>query len=208
VYLIHEAFRRDLARLSAAVRSPKVTRPRARQLKAHWEFVNDQLHHHHLVEDSSLWPLVRPKVSDKDGALAVLDEMEAQHVTLVPKCEAIERMFASYAETPGAAGGSELADELDALGASLASHLDDEELRGFPVVDQALTVDEFQAFGKATAKAIGMRGSARFFPWIFDGAEPVERNAVLSMPPPPVRVLCRYVWEPRYERMAASLWIG
>jgi hypothetical protein len=28
---------------------------------------------------------------------------------------------------------------------------------------------------------------------------PVERNAVLSMPPPPVRVRCRYIWEPRYD---------
>ena len=38
-----------------------------------------------------------------------------------------------------------------------------------------------------------MRGSAKFFPWIFDGADPVERSAVLTMPPPPVRVLCQYV---------------
>ena len=32
----------------------------------------------------------------------------------------------------------------------------------------------------AVAKAVGMRGSARFFPWIFDGADPVEREAVLG----------------------------
>ena len=53
-----------------------------------------------------------------------------------------------------------------------------------------------------------MRGSARFFPWIFDGADAVERDAVLQMPPAPVRILCRYVWEPRYERQVASLWTG
>jgi len=51
-----------------------------------------------------------------------------------------------------------------------------------------------------------MRGSAKFFPWIFDGADPVERSAVLTMPPPPVRVLCQYVWEPRYQRKVATLW--
>ena len=66
--------------------------------------------------------------------------------------------------------------------------------------------EEFQAFGKATAKAVGMRGSARFFPWIFDGADPAERTAVLSMPPPPVRILCQYIWEPRYDRRTATLW--
>ena len=69
-----------------------------------------------------------------------------------------------------------------------------------------MTDEEFESFGKATAKAVGMRGSARFFPWIFDGADPVERQAVLSMPPPPVRMLCRYVWEPRYARQTATLW--
>src|SRR5471032_2347539 len=88
VYLIHEAFRRDLGRLSAAVRAPAVSPERARQLEAHWDFIDDQLHHHHLVEDASLWPLVRPKLSDRDDELSVLADMEAQHVTLVPMCAA------------------------------------------------------------------------------------------------------------------------
>jgi hypothetical protein len=29
---------------------------------------------------------------------------------------------------------------------------------------------------------------------------------VLSMPPPPVRILCQYVWEPRYSRTVGSIW--
>jgi hypothetical protein len=29
---------------------------------------------------------------------------------------------------------------------------------------------------------------------------------VLQMPPPPVRLLCKYAWEPRYERQVATLW--
>jgi hemerythrin-like domain-containing protein len=206
VYLIHEAFRRDLRRLSAAVRRPGVNPARAHRLAAHWAFVEDQLHHHHLVEDASLWPLVRPKLSGRDDDLAVLAEMEAQHVALLPRCASIGDGFSSFAESPGTGEGGALADDLDALAVVLASHLDDEEQRGFPVIDQALSLEEFQSFGKATAKAVGMRGSARFFPWIFDGADAVERDAVLSMPPPPVRVLCRYVWEPRYKQKVAALW--
>jgi hemerythrin-like domain-containing protein len=207
VYLIHEAFRRDLRRLSAAVRAPAVSPVRAGQLAAHWAFIDDQLHHHHLVEDASLWPLVRPKLSGRQAELAVLADMEAQHVTLVPMCTSIGVGFAAFAKSPDDGAGARLGDELDALATELASHLDDEETRGFPVVDQALSVEEFQSFGKATAKAVGMRGSARFFPWIFDGADAVERTAVLSMPPPPVRVLCARVWEPRYRKRAASLWV-
>jgi hypothetical protein len=206
VYLIHEAFRRDIGRLSAAVRAPGVGREKAQQLAAHWEFVDDQLHHHHLVEDASLWPLVRPKLAGRDDDLAVLTQMEEQHRTLLPTCAAIGQGFASFAAEPGEQKGGALADQLDGLGSELSTHLDDEELHCFPVIDQALSIEEFESFGKATAKAVGMRGSARFFPWIFDGAAPVERAAVLTMPPPPVRVLCRYVWEPRYERRAAALW--
>jgi hemerythrin-like domain-containing protein len=206
VYLIHEAFRRDLGRLSSALRTSTVDKARAAQLGTHWRFVNEQLHHHHEVEDASLWPLVRPKLVERQDELAVLAEMEEQHVSLLPLCESIDAHFNALATSPDSQSAVELSDELDSLGARLAEHLDDEETRCFPVIDKAMTEEEFDSFGKATAKAVGMRGSARFFPWIFDGADPVERNAVLSMPPPPVRVLCRYVWEPRYVRQSATLW--
>ncbi len=206
VYLIHEAFRRDLKRLSAALRESNVDERRAGQLGAHWAFIEDQLHHHHEVEDASLWPLVRPKLSGREGELAVLTEMEVEHKELLPQCAEIGQGFTTLMETPDAQACGDLAEHLDQLGSALGAHLDNEEQHCFPVIDQALTLEEFQSFGKATAKAVGMRGSAKFFPWIFDTADPVERKAVLSMPPPPVRVLCHYVWEPRYARSVASIW--
>jgi len=206
VFLIHEAFRRDLDRLRAAVSSPKMDSAKAQRLGTHWEFVKDQLHHHHRVEDESFWPLVRPKFAGRSDELAVLDEMEAQHRALEPTTEAVDRGFEAFLKEPGDRTGAELAAYLAEFRTQLAAHLEDEEQRCFPSVDAVLSVEEFESFGKATAKAVGMRGSARFFPWIFDEAIPVERQAVLSMPPPPVRVLCRYVWEPRYERQVATLW--
>jgi iron-sulfur cluster repair protein YtfE (RIC family) len=192
--------------LSAAVRTPGVDSARARRLASHWDFVEDQLHQHHRVEDESLWPLVRPKLAGRAAALAVLDDMEAQHRSLSPENRAIDEGFASYRAGPGEAAGTELAGHLDAMRILLEAHLDDEESRCFPVIDEALSAEEFESFGKATAKAVGLRGSAHFFPWIFDGAAAVDRRAVLTMPPPPVRVLCRRVWEPRYERHVADLW--
>ncbi len=206
VYLIHEAFLRDLDRLKSAVRSPRLEPRQAGRLSAHWRFINEQLHHHHHVEDESLWPLLRPKLAGQAADLAVLDEMEAQHLTLEPTCRAVDGGFTTLASGPNVDAGEELAGQLEALRVLLAAHLDDEESKCFPVIEKTLSPEEFQLFGKATAKAVGMRGSARFFPWIFDGAQPVEHDAVLSMPPPPVRILCRYVWEPRYERQVASLW--
>ena len=155
VYLIHEAFRRDLGRLRDAVRSPGPTSAWARRLRDHWAFVDEQLHHHHRVEDESLWPLVRPKLAGRVDELAVLDEMEAQHHTLEPKGLAVTQGFASFAENPNDEAGIDLGTQIDGLATLLAAHLDDEESRCFPVIDRALSIEEFESFGKATAKAVG-----------------------------------------------------
>jgi hemerythrin-like domain-containing protein len=206
VYLIHEAFRRDLDRLREAVGLLGADPSRARRLSTHWDFVNDQLHHHHRVEDESLWPLVRSKLSESPQELGVLEMMEAQHHELEPKCQAVTEAFAALCLEPGAREGENVVQDIGALSTVLSAHLGDEESLAFPVIDHALSQEEFESFGKATAKAVGVRGAARFFPWIFDGADTAEREAVLRMPPPPVRVLCGYLWEPRYQRQAASLW--
>ncbi len=142
------------------MRATGVDQHRARQLGAHWAFVEDQLHHHHAVEDTSLWPLVRPKLAGQDEQLAVLAQMETQHERLLPQCGAIGKGFASLVQQPGAQAGNALAGNIDELATELGSHLEDEEQRCFPVIDQALSAEEFESFGKATAKAIGMRGSA------------------------------------------------
>lgn len=206
VFLIHEAFRRDFGRLGEAVTAPGVDAARARQLQAHWAFVDEQLHHHHEVEDASLWPILRPKLAGDTHRLGVLDTLEAQHRELLPSCDTVTAGFAALVAEPGAERGQALAADLDDAAAGLGAHLDYEEAEGFPVVEEAMTQEEFTAFGKATAKAVGMKGSAVFFPWIFDGADPVERRAVLSMPPPPVRILCSALWEPRYRKRSAALW--
>jgi hemerythrin-like domain-containing protein len=206
VYLIHDAFRRDFARLSHAVEEKGVTRERASTLSSHWEFMKEQLDHHHRVEDDSLWPLVRPKLSGRDAELQVLQDMETQHRGLEPATTEVDREFAAFAADPGSESGSRLGERIQALGNVLEAHLGDEETRCFPIVDEALDGPEFESFGKATAKAVGIRGSARFFPWIFDSADPLDRAAVLTLPPPPVRVLCRYSWEPRYKRQTERLW--
>jgi len=206
VFLIHDAFRRDFARLSNAVAQPKVDAARAKALNDHWAFIADQLHHHHTVEDASLWPILRPKLAGDPDSIAVLDAMEAQHHELDPLTAQVTAGFGAFALDPGADQAAALGGHLEGATAVLASHLSDEEVRAFPVISSTMSEEEFAAFGKATSKAVGMRGSAKFFPWIFDGADPVERTAVLSMPPPPVRFACSTFWEPSYRKRSAALW--
>ena len=186
---------------------PGVTAQTANWLAGAWDYVDDQLHHHHQVEDARLWPLVRPKLSGHDDDLAVLEEMEVQHVNLLPKCAAIGKGFASFARGPDEQAGGALALELDDLDTQLATHLSDEEQRCFPVIDAALSVDEFESFGKATAKAVGMRGSRqRSSPGSSTVLIRSSAAPCCVIPPPPVRILCQYVWGPRYQRQVATRW--
>jgi hypothetical protein len=194
VLLIHGALRRDLDRLCGALRSPALDSARARQLRAHWQLVSEQLHHHHTTEDQYLWPLVREKLAGRPDGLAVIDTMEAQHRTLSPSGDAVERMFGAYVAS--AAEADELATQLDALRTQVLAHLDDEEAQAFPLIDDALNDDEFASFEKATAKSVGMRGATRFFPWILDGASQDDRKAAVRVLPPPIRAVCRYRWIP------------
>lgn len=59
-YVAHDAFRRDLRRLTAAVVAGRVADPGT---VIGWETFKDQMHIHHSVEDAALWPPLRQKVT-------------------------------------------------------------------------------------------------------------------------------------------------
>jgi hypothetical protein len=204
VNLIHAALRRDLGRLSGAVRGPSLESTVANRLHGRWQFVSGQLVHHHRTEDESLWPLVRPKLADSAEELGVVDKMEAQHRTLAPASAAVERAFAAYLRGTGSA--DDVAVQLDAMRSVVESHLHDEESQAFALIDKSLSDKEFASFEKATAKGVGIRGAARFFPWILDGAPQEDGEAALRVLPGPLRALCGRRWVPRYEREIAGLW--
>ncbi|WP_328826762.1 hemerythrin domain-containing protein [Streptomyces sp. NBC_00252] len=79
MYASHDAFRRDLERLASAVSQRRAfTLP----VRAGWDNFKHQLHVHHTAEDSDLWPRVRERVAGRGRDLALLDDMEAEHVLI------------------------------------------------------------------------------------------------------------------------------
>jgi type II secretory pathway component PulM len=67
-------------------------------------------------------------------------------------------------------------------------------------MDQVLTAAEWQAFTADQRRKNGIRGAAELFPWLLDSA-PAERiQAALKGLPPPLRVVYRRIWQPRYAR--------
>jgi hypothetical protein len=194
MYVTHDALRRDLGRLATAAAAGKARMPTVR---AGWENFKGQLHVHHTVEDDDLWPRLYRAVADQPAAVALLQEMEAEHAVLDPLLSAVDDALTGRPEQP-------LDTRLQDLAAALDAHLAHEENRALPLIQSVLTRDDWRGFAKAMARAQGVKGAAVYVPWIVDGASTAERRRFFSVLPRPVRVINRLLWEPRYRQR--GLW--
>jgi hypothetical protein len=177
----HDALRRDLDH--AAGRTTRCDG---------WDLFARILHAHHTAEDDALWPVVRGEVADRPDDLALLDTMTAEHAELSPVLAGIDEAFGE--EGSGARAGK-LIGELDA---GLRQHLDHEERDALPVIDRALTFEQWMGFGEAARKALGP-DVPLYFPWLLDGADDETVERVFRLMPEPLKALYRNEWLPAYQ---------
>jgi hypothetical protein len=215
----HDAFRRDLTRLVRAAAAADLSDPaRRRSVAAGWELFKHELHLHHTAEDEVIWPVLRPRLAHSEHALSVLDAMEEEHERIDPLLAAVDAAFAPRREDA-------LADVIDALVTTLTGHLAHEERDGLPLIGVALTAAEWRSAGFKIARRNGLSEGGTMFAWILDGAaargdgapgdpaadaahsDPaaahgahVDAAAALRTLPPPLRLLYRAVWKPRYNK--------
>ena len=222
----HDAFRRDLTRLARAAATADLTGPaRRRSIAAGWDLFKRELHMHHTAEDEIIWPALRPRLAHSEAALSVLDAMEEEHERIDPLLAAVDAAFAQRtsgdpadgaagtAGTAGTAGGAvgaaeddwpgedRLADVIDVLASTLTGHLGHEERDGLPLIGVALTAAEWRSAGFKIARKNGLSTGGEMFAWILDGTDAgTGRAAALGQLPPPLRLLYRTVWKPRYDK--------
>ena len=122
--------------------------------------------------------------------------MEAEHERIDPLLAAVDSAFARRYDR--------LADVIDALTSSLTGHLGHEERDGLPLIGVALTAAEWRGVGRKIARKNGLSGGPEMFAWILDGADRDARQATLGQLPPPLRLLYRALWKPRFERLRAG----
>jgi len=188
----HDAFRRDLTRLARTASAANLSEPARRQsVAAGWDLFKRQLHLHHTAEDEIIWPVLRPRLAHSEAALSVLDQMEAEHERIDPLLAAVDAEFA---------GGDRLADVIDALTSALTGHLRHEERDGLPLIGVALTAAEWRGAGRKIASKSGLAAGSEMFAWILDGTDREHAAAALGQLPPPVRLLYRALWKPRFDR--------
>jgi hemerythrin HHE cation binding domain-containing protein len=190
----HDAFRRDLTRLARTAGSANLSDPARRQsIAAGWDLFKRQLHLHHTAEDEIIWPVLRPRLAHSPAALSVLDAMEAEHQLIDPLLAAVDLQFAGT-------GGDRLADVIDALTSALTGHLGHEERDGLPLIGVALTAAEWRGAGRKMAGKNGMAASSEMFAWILDSADREHAATTLAQLPPPLRLLYRALWKPRFDK--------
>jgi hypothetical protein len=130
--------------------------------------------------------------------------MEEEHERIDPLLAAVDAAFAQRRE--GA-----LADVIDALVTTLTGHLAHEERDGLPLIGVALTAAEWRGVGFKIARRNGLSEGGEMFAWMLDGAADSGRGdpaasaattaaATLRTLPPPLRLLYRAVWKPRFNK--------
>ena len=127
-----------------------------------------------------------------EHALSVLDAMEAEHERIDPLLAAVDDGFAQRGE-------DSLADVIDTLVSTLTGHLAHEERDGLPLIGVALTAAEWRAAGFKIARRNGLSEGGEMFAWILDGADG-DAAATLRALPPPLRLLYKAVWKPRFNK--------
>jgi hypothetical protein len=190
----HDAFRRDLTRLARTASAANLSDPARRQsVAAGWDLFKRELHLHHTAEDELIWPVLRPRLAHSEAALSVLAAMEAEHEQIDPLLAAVDAQFA-------ATGSDRLADVIDALTSSLTAHLGHEERDGLPLIGVALTAAEWRGVGRKMASKNGLSAGSEMFAWILDGTGREHTAATLGQLPPPLRLLYRALWKPRFDK--------
>lgn len=190
MYIAHDAFNRDLARLIAAAEAQQGLSEAA---VTTWRGFAKQLHTHHTAEDKALWPRLAAAVTDP-AERRILAEMEAEHASLDPRVEQIDAAVANQNTVA-------LSGELKTLAKGLAAHMIHEETDALPLLERRLGKAGWDGFAKEIRdQQGGIKGAAEYLPWVLEGAGDQVRTQVLHMLPAPARVLYRRRWEPRYRK--------
>jgi iron-sulfur cluster repair protein YtfE (RIC family) len=186
---MHHALRRDMADVEAAIQVAEDGNGRAEMIER-WGELRQRLERHHTAEDDDLWPVLRHKLTDPMDQREV-DDMVDEHRRLADLIAAADRALAS----PDVSAGPMFVD----LGSALRDHLEHEERSVLPLLEQHLSRAEWRRFLVTERSRTPLRERPTFLAWVLDGAEDVDREAVLGELPPPGRVVYRRVIGPRYR---------
>lgn len=177
MYVMHHAFRRDLATFEAAVRvTPSSDRVTWSRLAERWALFARALHHHHSGEDAGLWPALLGKSGPEDRA--TLEAMEAEHAEIDPLLTACADGFDRLAACDDEDARAALAVRVTATRESLGRHLRHEESEALAILERVLTDEDWHRIEEEHFRAddVDFKEVVALVPWAAYGV-PREHHA-------------------------------
>lgn len=207
----------DMGRAHAVIRRALASAPhllgavgvddaaQAARIATYYEAVLLFVHIHHEGEDELLWPRLRQRCPD---ALATIDHAAEQHEHLLADLATAESSLLAWRDEPTLERAAVLAGGLAVLGANLTQHLDDEERTILPLVEQHLTVQEWEELPAHGSR--NWRQRAPHLRWLVmglmsDEQSPELRATIQAGMPPAVRDYWTTEAEPRYREFVTAL---
>ena len=195
---VHNSFRQQFGALPGLVRAvPDGDVARAAVLVDFLAELTTSLHHHHEGEDELMWPLLLER-APLDSALILA--MEEQHERIAELYRRAEENAATFGRTADLDSGAELADTLAELDAALTEHLHDEEVHILPLVEQVMTVAQWEALGERGRAGIPKDRQLVFLGFLLNANTPERGREFLRSMPAPARI----AWKLMGRRMFAK----
>jgi hemerythrin-like domain-containing protein len=202
MYVIHHALRRDLDRFVRAVeRTPLEDAAVWQALAGRWRQFASMLHHHHTIEDASIWPPLLERVDGTGvaGARETLEAMQAEHGRIDPTLAGCTEAFDTMASGPDAATRDRLVGLVDEARDLIGRHLAHEETDALPLVQQHLPAEAWQASEEHARRSFSLRQLPFLVPWAASGLTPSALAPTLAQLGPQFRVALR-LFRRRFER--------
>lgn len=196
--IVHRMFRREYRLAPVLVRGVEAgDRTRAAVVAAHLSELTVMLHHHHQGEDDLVWPRLHARTPISSE---LVHRMESQHGQVGGLLGQVDELLPAWAAEPGLARRESLAETLDALAPALEAHLDEEEREILPLIEQHLTSTEWHEVGERGVAAIPKARLLVLFGYILEEVSPSERQTMLGVLPPPVRLTYKMVGRRKHAK--------
>jgi len=204
--VMHDALRRDLARVRAVLDATSVPpRLQAKALASHVLFMLVFLEEHHHNEDDKLWPLV---LAHDPSLRPLMSAMTQDHEAIADEVHRLKQTVARFGQRVDEATCADLASAINRLQAVLGPHLDREESELMPRVSACLTAAQWQQFEKSAKPDMPVRLLAEYLNWFLEDLDPARRRKVVTSMPAPIVLISTRVFGPGYRRRAGRRWAG
>ncbi len=200
--MIHDAVRRDFARLEAALGAVSDGHQgRAQDLERAYANLRNELTHHHKGEDRWIWPMLAKAGVDPE----LLASMESEHQSMSAALAETGAAMGAYAATGSVTDATAARDSVVRTRGVVNQHLAHEEAELEPMLSPHLDSPEWKAAEKKLSRQ-PPAVAGPFFAWLTDGMSDEKRAVLRTVVPAPVIAIMSRVFGRRYHRDIAPVW--